>query len=405
MKHVISKFNYGENELLEALVKNSNIQELLNIAAKITGNPFFFFDESNQLFASSDNLDFVSGVWKESSKKGFFSETELLKNLIIIDSDVDTPPDFPPVPTEKDIMIRSSLSINNKSIGFLATCDLIHTFSVDDIKFANYFNKIFLIRLGRDTFYRTTKGTKHESFFYNILKSSLDPDSIKLRQKVLNINLNGIYIVLVVDTSTINLTRTPLEVIQKELDQIINNSYSIIYNNRIVFIINTGNPLFVSGKTESRIAAYLDSKHLFGSISNPFTDISMLKNFYSQSVETNRIILFTKSGPGLYYYKNYILDYLLILGESTVSPINFIHPSIDILKNYDTLNSTNYLLSLQTYILSLGNMAESARLLDIHYNTMKYRIGVIQDIAHINLKDPATFVSVFISFRIYEGLE
>jgi len=405
MKHVISKFNYGDNELLEALVKNSNIQELLNIAAKITGNPFFFFDESNQLFASSDNLDFVSGVWKESSKKGFFSETELLKNLIIIDSDADTPPEFPPAPTEKDIMIRSSLSINNKSIGFLATCDLIHPFSMDDIQFANYFNKILLIRLGRDAFFRTTKGTKHESFFYNILKSSLDPDSIKLRQKVLNINLNGIYIVLVVDTSTINLTRTPLEVIQKELDQIINNSYSIIYNNRIVFIINTGNPLFVSGKTESRIAAYLDSKHLFGSISNPFTDISMLKNFYSQSVETNRIILFTKSGPGLYYYKNYILDYLLILGESTVSPINFIHPSIDILKNYDTLNSTNYLLSLQTYILSLGNMAESARLLDIHYNTMKYRIGVIQDIAHINLKDPATFVSVFISFRIYEGLE
>jgi purine catabolism regulator len=85
--------------------------------------------------------------------------------------------------------------------------------------------------------------------------------------------------------------------------------------------------------------------------------------------------------------------------------INLRHPAIDVLLKYDEKTNTQYLKTLKIYIDCLGNMSEAAQILKIHYNTMKHRIKTIENLTSISLKDTVTFLNIFISFRINEGLK
>lgn len=405
MDDSFSRYKDGERLLFESLVDNPNINSILNLATQVTGNPFVFFDNNFQVFNLSTNIEIDSPIWNKLTRRVSIENLFLTKELFILEIEKNETLDLLNLPNEKHVMIRNQIYIDNKLIGSLGTIDFIQPFSENDVDFINYLKKILIIRLHQQQFYRSSKGTTYENFFYILLKDPLNADSIKLRQKIYNIEFDGTFVVLVIDLNNDKSNGTPLEFIQRHLKDIILNAYSIIYNNRIIFIINIDRKLYLNKKLEKQISMYLKANTLTGSISNPFTDMSMFRNQYRQAVEANRIIIFRKLGAGLFYYKDFILDYLFILGESIVSPINFRHPAIDALKEYDNENNTEYLFSLRTYIQNLGNMAESARILNIHYNTMKYRVKVIQDIVPLDLKNPSTLISIYITFKIDEGME
>ena len=52
--------------------------------------------------------------------------------------------------------------------------------------------------------------------------------------------------------------------------------------------------------------------------------------------------------------------------------------------------------TLETY-LGIGNAAEAARLLYIHYNTMKHRMGRIVELLDVDLHDPRVRLSLAVA--------
>ena len=131
----------------------------------------------------------------------------------------------------------------------------------------------------------------------------------------------------------------------------------------------------------------------------------MLKTYYKQAADTIKVAMFRKEAEYLYYYKNHIIDSMLMTCIENGEPQNLEHPAINILKSYDANNGTDYLHSLKVYIECFGNMSMSAKLLNIHYNTMKYRVKVIESIADLSLSDISTFVNIYISYRLYKGFD
>ncbi len=72
---------------------------------------------------------------------------------------------------------------------------------------------------------------------------------------------------------------------------------------------------------------------------------------------------------------------------------------------HDLSHKTEYTRTLNQYVLCTGNITEAARVLNIHYNTMKFRMGKISHFFAPGEIDQHRLMLLFLSFRMLELLE
>ena len=81
----------------------------------------------------------------------------------------------------------------------------------------------------------------------------------------------------------------------------------------------------------------------------------------------------------------------------------FIRPEIRRIMAYDEAYGTEYLKTLFTYLENLGSMKKASELLQIHYNTMKYRIQQIESICGTGFHDrPDILVQLYLSMKLQD---
>lgn len=402
-------FDEGKSTLLDALASNQGIHSILNIAAQIINNPFYFVDASFRVVAWSTNIKVDDSLWNQTISNGFVDD-QIIAALISsgIFEMIQSNPNATLLPiqgTDKQI-INCALYIEDKLVGFLGLCNHIHPFSYDDIEIVDYVKKIISAQLNKSKFYHFTTGTMYEYFFIDLLKSPLRLDIIEWRKRLLNIKLGEKMIVFVVDCARADSkNKIKTRLVQNELGSIIQKAHSVIYQSNIVFIIDIQAANSLPNSLLNKMSTYLKKNKLKGGFSNVFSDISILKTYYCQACTAMFIASIRLVDGVLNFYRDYIVDYMLQICSEKESLINFSHPAIAILAEYDKKSGTKYLSSLKAYIDCLGNMSQAARILGIHYNTMKYRVKIIENIASISLENPATYVNLFISFRQNKGLE
>ncbi|NLD45633.1 MAG: PucR family transcriptional regulator [Clostridiaceae bacterium] len=410
LEDIFYKKRYEDSKILliDALERNDGIKDILNIATEIVGNPFYFIDLNYRMIAWSTNININNSYWSNSVKNGIMDDSipaqceicgendEFLNTgnaclMKIVGTDIEK--------------ISCNLYIEGKQIGYLGVFNFAKPFSENDMDFVNFVKKIVIARLNKSEFYKSVKGRPEEFFFIDLIKSPLTPEMVNFRKSYLNIKLGKNIIILIVNYINEDKNNVNKQLIKNELSQIIKKCYSVIFEGNIVLIIDLDEEYTVSRHLLEKISSYLSNKKIIGALSNPFSDIYMLKTYYKQAADTIKVAMFRKEAEYLYYYKNHIIDSMLMTCIENGEPQNLEHPAINILKSYDANNGTDYLHSLKVYIECFGNMSMSAKLLNIHYNTMKYRVKVIESVADLSLSDISTFVNIYISYRLYKGFD
>lgn len=83
-------------------------------------------------------------------------------------------------------------------------------------------------------------------------------------------------------------------------------------------------------------------------------------------------------------------------------PMDICHPAVMSLMNYDNENGSSLLNTLKQYIYFTSAPAEAARVLNIHRNTLFYRIGKIKDLTGIKLDNGDERCLIFMSIKLLE---
>jgi DNA-binding PucR family transcriptional regulator len=102
--------------------------------------------------------------------------------------------------------------------------------------------------------------------------------------------------------------------------------------------------------------------------------------------------IYTYAELGIYQY----LD-LLIEKRQQDGLTNY---SLKKLKEYDLAHHTNLVETLETYIEKDSNINEAAKALNIHINTLNYRLKRIAQIAEIDLKNPNEKITIYLDMKI-----
>ena len=102
------------------------------------------------------------------------------------------------------------------------------------------------------------------------------------------------------------------------------------------------------------------------------------------------------------YYNDIVLRQMLMQIKLLDNQIGVLHPALLQLLSIDQSSDTEYFQTLKTYLLEDRSMSKSARLLNIHLNTMKYRMQKIIELTGINLDDENVRIHLLLSVLIYE---
>ena len=121
--------------------------------------------------------------------------------------------------------------------------------------------------------------------------------------------------------------------------------------------------------------------------SYPFCGLHLLLRAYEQAHAAIRLSAGT---PGIMRYQQVVAKHMMERASLTIDGSTFIHPALDLLEEADEREHSNHLADLEAYLSSGRNATATARVLHVHKNTMYYRLQRIEQIACIDLSDEET---------------
>ena len=140
-------------------------------------------------------------------------------------------------------------------------------------------------------------------------------------------------------------------------------------------------------------------------ISDFFSDFSMLSNYRRQA--DIALELGNQKNPTRWYYffTDYTLDYMISQMTTLFTPDQLAHKGLQKLHAYDQEHDTEFVKTLQYYILNRFNASEAAQKLYIHRTTFIRRMERIEQLISLNLEDSDELVHLQLSFKMLEGKE
>lgn len=238
--------------------------------------------------------------------------------------------------------------------------------------------------------------TAAEFLFYDLLENPVRrSQSLSERCRVSAIPFQQDFQLITLCNSQ-NITNVPLfHMAHMMLEQLFPGSIFTIHNNRFVMLCIKklpGRHLFENAE----FMQFLNEYHMTASISLPFTNMGQLQNAYAQTLQALDEGLLLDDNTNLYLYQDYLPYHAL---TQIQDEHNFCHPCIYELEAYDMLHHTDCTHTLYTYIMNFRSMKDTAQQMNIHYNTLKYRIKKIEQMLDFSLEDSSQFLLLYLSFK------
>ena len=79
-----------------------------------------------------------------------------------------------------------------------------------------------------------------------------------------------------------------------------------------------------------------------------------------------------------------------------------LHPSLIKLEDYDRHYNTGLMGTLKQYLICARNITKAAGILNIHRNTLLYRLNRIKEITNLDLENGDEFVKMMFHIKIRE---
>lgn len=180
------------------------------------------------------------------------------------------------------------------------------------------------------------------------------------------------------------------------------NQISIIIESTLYVLLFSSSKGFSKQEIEIRLGSILKSFHAYCGISRVIPDLLKFSAYRQQVDLLLNAVTGLYSDQSIFEYDQYWLEATLSVILQHLDYENYLVPEINLLKKFDWENSTNYFESLCVYLQLMGNSKDASNALNIHRNTLLYRINKIEEILSIDLTNPDLFLRLLLSIRLIE---
>ncbi|WP_054875516.1 PucR family transcriptional regulator [Oxobacter pfennigii] len=393
------------NELLEATYSQRGLKQIVATGFEILKNPFFICDLYFNILDYTDcEIDEERLKWKGITQNvmDYNSLMRLKEEGAFIQVYSQNEPVVHNYAFNKMRSIAMRLEIKGKVAGHIVIYEYFKSFTKVDYQFIKYMAGAISNELMKDSSYSHAVTDVFDSYLMSLLNESLPADSSYKDGKMLyyDLKFKRNLCVLVMQTDTSTSKSFSLYYLKERLSELIYNSKMVVYNNRIIVFIENDNQEMLTKNTYIKLRKFIESNYIYSGMSNVFHDITIMKKHYYQSLAAIRFGQKYEHKYKIYEYKEYYLYDMFYVIEEHDELLHYCDPKLLELIEYDEKNGTNYAESLYTYISSGMDIAQSAVILNIHRNSLSYRIKRIEEIMSLDLKEAKLGFNLYLSFQM-----
>lgn len=403
--HCKNFLSYLHNRLLDLSIKN-DATVFLNQVSHLLGNPIVVHDTSFRILYESSNLDRIS-----SFADSGFQKTEYLSNYTIdfIKKEISYNPKCPEpiIIDRKSIhkrLIHCPIYSDNVLIAIVNVLELDTFFSDDTLELTNLFSKYFGLLIKDNKRFLYSMGILHEQFFKDLLAESTTANHF-LTKRAADLGLTiGKYNYLgIIMHNGRPLSNSKVSSIASDLSTILNIKLCTSYKNQILVLLSHDNPEVLTKTQYENLYSFLKMSNLSIVFSHSFQAIEECRIHYLQSSNLLRIISNDHiSNKRIFRFDDYLVTQLLMYAEQNIPKNEVISPALQFYIEYDQQYNTEFLPTIKAYINNLMHINNTATALNIHKNTLFYRLKKINEIYPIDFSDHETIFKLMLSLRVLD---
>ncbi|MCI8594722.1 MAG: hypothetical protein HFF09_05645 [Oscillospiraceae bacterium] len=398
----VNNFSYG---ILNMCHENRGVQEMLNAAYQAIGNPIMLVDASLFLMKhagmetvrNEEQIDFTltHGLLPEVYLNTIMAEEERHSHggeneLIVWESTFF-----------QHRMVAGRILKNGRLIGYLKVLEYNRPITRLEEYYISILCKFFSITL--DEFYGAdpTGNPMVESFLNGLLEQKItDADVIQSRAERIDLELYDTKYVITAEFVEKYRNTDRLYLLKKQLKNHLNRSTVVVYQDTVVALYDVKNMDALSPDSIKSLSAVLEANGCRAAVSMPF---HRLGDFYKSYVQT-RSCLLTAQKLGrtetVVRYEDFIVEHMFLHFSDVFDLNDLVHPSVKLLLRHDKEKNTDFTETLFCYVRHKNDITAAAKALNVHYNTLKYRINRIVELTGVDFDDEMTAFQLIISDKI-----
>lgn len=288
----------------------------------------------------------------------------------------------------------------NRPIGILTVFEVRHSFQDLDYSFLSFMSYILSIKAAEPAFQREMISHEHIQYLHELIRTGHVSAEPGWESALFGSQSRNYFVAL---TDTRKLSSVALEDVKYRLYPISGFSTILIRGSYLVVIGNLRNRN--NGALLREVEAISKLHNLIFGISEFFSDITQLRKYYTQAKRVREISHVAGVKCGVLPFETYKTTLLVRDISATGDPELFVDTSIDRLIAHDNQENTDYVETLNTYIRYGMSKERTRKALNIHRNTLTYRLNRIEEILGHRLDDSDYLVGLYFALTIRKASE
>lgn len=414
INEVISSYSSWEHSFKLLTIGSDGYQKLVDTGALMLDCQIAFISPGYSVISHNNSVRKTNPFMEDLIKNGYLTSSyldlvlEAKKNAEFEDSTIVIPS------TGGTSIIIVSINYHLKNMGYLVF--IAHN---EQSRYRiMYFNSILLSAIRSLVSSTISIGKYSNNSAFQSLVSDLielkveSKDEFNARLDMMKLKLKKIYLVMLVEFDTMPLTPAPINYIVSQLERIIPNCIVTTYQDDIVIWCQKTQFDPTQFDNEALTALLRKYSARIG-ISNPSKHYLFLNTFYLQcksAIKFGRS--FADEKKLIYYYEeNRLMDIIDMCSTNFRTKYNhgnliyLCDPAILWLVHYDRKHNTNLADVLYAYLMNDCNSTKTSKELNLHRNTMLYKIDKIESLLNRSLSDGTFRLNLMFSYLAIKYLQ
>lgn len=403
---IFEHYSKIESDLRRAIARNAPLRTILSICTLFFDNPVTLSDTHLRLIETSDNVvrENMPEYFRIAMDTGFIDNRliNILKNKNL-NSKLYNNQDVMLVKLDEvpTAWFSSNIYDSGKLVAVIAVhevftpIDEAQTVIVEQIK----------SMIDDYTFKSSRRHSASFSTIENIILElisghNISDDLLDSYLKDINWNSNDGFYLALVQASKDSLENGTAKYSYGTLQKFFPGSFILELDKNAIIVINAARLKYDLKKAYVEVEKHLEKMLDRVIVSRYFQSFRFLHEHYKATSEALKIAQNIDNNKYLYFFNDYIFPLMLKLcGSEYDVRIFCIKEAID-LHEYDKIHGRDFFRSLFIYLRYNKSLSVASEVLNVHPNTLIYRIGRVTDIIDVNLDDINTCQALIRSYEI-----
>jgi hypothetical protein len=401
---IFERYNDLERKLLTAIVNKAELPEILTIIGEVTGNPVILVDADMRVIASSKNIEENTDTFISETISSGIVNSDVLRimkeedMLHTLDSNrkpvlVNIPPVVP--------FYSANIFQGDERIASLSI--LCYRTNPEECMVAMIDCLVGIISgmIGEMFSAFSLRSTMLQKMFIDMLGGiKFDLKMVEHTISSLNWKVDDEYQVLMVELDKKDADGGIIKYTSRNIQNIFSDSIIIEMNASLMVLLHrTGNGRIDKIMADS-FSRFLTRRNCKAGASMCFRDITLVMSHYklaSAALEKGECLDPDKK---IYPYASYMVPHIMDLCAQSVDVVSLCCPEALSIFEYDRKNNTDFLKTLYVYLIFEKSLTVASKKLNVHRNTLVYRLSRITELFDVDLDNPAVRLHIIMSYII-----